>query len=94
MAGMAGMAATAACGSGLPAGFWQERGGKRAAAAAKKQRETEAKAKAEATRCSQKQRWQQWGAARSCASEQDGGHQVASQKAVEQQPNPAAEHAQ
>ena len=81
-------------GSGLPVGFWQERGGKKAAAAAKKQREAEAKAKAEAARCAQKQRWQQWGAARVSASEQDSGQQVAAQKASEQQPIQTAEHDQ
>ena len=52
----------------------------------KKQREAEAKAKAEAARCMQKQRWQQWGAARVSVSEQDSGQQVAAQKASEQQP--------
>ena len=49
-------------------GFWQDRGGKKAAAAAKNQQEAEAKAKAEAARCVQKQRWQQWGAAHGSAS--------------------------
>ena len=56
-------------GSGLPPGFWQDQGGKKAAAAANKQRQAEAEKSAEAARCTQKQRWQQWAAGRGTAPE-------------------------
>ena len=75
--------------NGLNPGFWEQQGGRQAAAAAKAKRTAEAQAKADEVKRQKRDFWQQW-VAPSSTQQTTGSQQQSTQPTAEaEQPQPA-----
>ena len=75
--------------NGLYPGFWEQQGGRQAAAAAKAKRTAEAKAKADEVKRQKRDFWQQWVAPSSTQQTTDSQQQSTQPTAEAEQPQPA-----
>ena len=75
--------------NGLYPGFWEQQGGRQAAAAAKAKRTPEAKAKADEVKRQKRDFWQQWVAPSSTQQTTDSQQQSTQPTAEAEQPQPA-----